>query len=135
MDKYGFVFPGQGSQKLGMLSELAAEYPIIDQSFAQASETLGLDLWQICQYDSDNILDRTDITQPALLTASVAIWRLWQQQSGTTPAILAGHSLGEYSALVCAGVLSFADAVLAVHKRGQFMQDAVPPGEIGRAHV
>lgn len=128
MDKFGFVFPGQGSQKLGMLSELAAAYPIIEESFAQASGVLNLDLWQICQHDADNILDRTDITQPALLTASVAIWHLWQQQSGTSPSILAGHSLGEYSALVCAGVLGFEDAVLAVHKRGQFMQAAVPPG-------
>lgn len=128
MDKFGFVFPGQGSQKLGMLSELAAAHPIIEESFVQASDALGLDLWQICQHDSDNILDRTDITQPALLTASVAIWRLWQQQSGTAPAILAGHSLGEYSALVCAGVMAFEDAVLAVHKRGQLMQAAVPPG-------
>lgn len=128
MDKFGFVFPGQGSQKLGMLAELASANPVIVDTFSQASAVLDLDLWQICQHDSDNILDRTDITQPALLTASVAIWRLWQERSGLSPAILAGHSLGEYSALVCAGVVRFEDAVMAVHKRGQFMQAAVPAG-------
>ncbi|GAB5498287.1 MAG: ACP S-malonyltransferase [Pseudohongiellaceae bacterium] len=128
MDKFGFVFPGQGSQKLGMLAELATAYPVIEETFAQASAVLDMDLWQICQHDTDNILDRTDITQPALLTASVAIWRLWNDQSSLAPAILAGHSLGEYSALVCGGVIRFDDAVLAVHKRGQYMQAAVPAG-------
>jgi len=128
MEKFGFVFPGQGSQKLGMLSELASNFAAIEQTFNEASETLGMDLWQICQHDNDNTLDRTDITQPVLLTASVAIWRLWQDQQGPKPAILAGHSLGEYSALVCAGVMQFADAVKMVNKRGQFMQSAVPAG-------
>lgn len=129
MEKFGFVFPGQGSQKLGMLSDLASAEAVIGQTFAEASEVLGLDLWQICQHDNDNTLDRTDITQPVLLTASVAIWRLWEQQGGPKPAILAGHSLGEYSALVCAGVLEFSDAVSMVNKRGKFMQSAVPAGE------
>jgi len=129
MDKFGFVFPGQGSQKLGMLAELASSHSVIEETFSEASAALDLDLWQICQHDSDNILDRTDITQPALLSASVAIWRLWQDQSALAPAILAGHSLGEYSALVCAGVLRFEDAVLAVHQRGKFMQAAVPAGK------
>lgn len=129
MEKFGFVFPGQGSQKLGMLSDLASSHAVIGQTFAKASEVLGSDLWQICQHDNDNTLDRTDITQPVLLTASVAIWRLWEQLGGPKPAILAGHSLGEYSALVCAGVLEFTDAVSMVNKRGQYMQAAVPAGE------
>lgn len=129
MDKFGFVFPGQGSQKLGMLAELAKSHAIIGQTFAEASTVLAMDLWQICQHDNDNTLDRTDVTQPVLLTASVAIWRLWEQLGGPKPSLLAGHSLGEYSALVCAGVLQFADAVAMVNKRGQFMQAAVPAGE------
>jgi [acyl-carrier-protein] S-malonyltransferase len=129
MEKFGFVFPGQGSQKLGMLSELANAHSIIANTFAEASDALGIDLWQICQHDNDNTLDRTDITQPVLLTASVAIWRLWQALDGPKPALLAGHSLGEYSALVCADVMQFGDAVQMVNKRGQFMQAAVPAGE------
>ncbi len=128
MSKFGFVFPGQGSQKLGMLSELAGEYPIVEQTFADASAVLGQDLWEIAQHDSGNILDQTQITQPVLLTASYAIWQLWQQLGGPAPALLAGHSLGEYSALVCAGALQFQDAVRIVHARGQFMQSAVPSG-------
>lgn len=129
MEKFGFVFPGQGSQKLGMLSDLASSHAVIEQTFAEASEALGSDLWQICQHDNDNTLDRTDITQPVLLTASVAIWRLWEQLGGPQPSMLAGHSLGEYSALVCAGVLEFTDAVSMVNKRGQYMQASVPAGE------
>ena len=129
MEKFGFVFPGQGSQKLGMLSDLAKAHDIIEQTFTEASEVLAMDLWQICQLDNDNTLDRTDITQPVLLTASVAIWRLWEQQGGPKPSLLAGHSLGEYSALVCAGVMQFTDAVAMVNKRGLFMQSAVPAGE------
>lgn len=128
MQKYGFVFPGQGSQKLGMLSDLAASNDIIKQTFAEASKVLDVDLWEIAQYDSANTLDKTQITQPVLLTASVAIWRLWQAKTNSRPSILAGHSLGEYSALVCAGVISFADGVKVVHQRGQFMQSAVPAG-------
>jgi [acyl-carrier-protein] S-malonyltransferase len=128
MGKFGFVFPGQGSQKLGMLAELAGQYPVVEETFAEASAALGFDLWEICQHDPDNILDQTDITQPAILTASVAIWRLWKSKSSSQPAILAGHSLGEYSALVCAEVLDFADAVSLVNKRGEYMQQAVPAG-------
>lgn len=128
MQKYGFVFPGQGSQKLGMLSDLAATNAIIQQTFDEASEVLGLDLWEIAQYDSANSLDQTHITQPVLLAASVAIWRLWQSRTVSRPSIMAGHSLGEYSALVCAGVISFTDGVKIVHQRGQFMQSAVPTG-------
>lgn len=128
MKKFGFVFPGQGSQRKGMLSALAAQYPQIQTSFAEASDALGIDLWAISQDDSDGLLDQTHITQPALLTASVAIWRLWQEQGGALPELLAGHSLGEYSALVCADVLTLADAAQLVHKRGQYMQEAVPAG-------
>lgn len=126
MHKFGFVFPGQGSQKLGMLSDLAGSSKIIESTFAEASEAVGHDLWEICQHDSSNNLDQTQITQPVLLSASVAIMRLWQQRGGAAPSILAGHSLGEYSALVCAGAISFADAAKIVHQRGKFMQAAVP---------
>ncbi len=128
MQKFGFVFPGQGSQKLGMLRELATKYPVIEQTFAEASAQIGLGLWDIVQNDPANSLDHTHITQPALLAASVSIWRIWQQSNGRMPSILAGHSLGEYSALVCAGVLDFSSAVNVVHQRGQFMQSAVPVG-------
>jgi [acyl-carrier-protein] S-malonyltransferase len=128
MQNFGFVFPGQGSQKLGMLSNLAASHSIIEQTFAEASEVLNLHLWEICQHDGRNCLDQTHITQPVLLTASVAIWRLWQQLNAPQPKILAGHSLGEYSALVCAEVLSLADATSIVHHRGQYMQSTVPIG-------
>jgi len=128
MEKFGFVFPGQGSQKLGMLSALAEQQPIIRETYAEASEALGLDLWEVSQHDSGNSLDQTQVTQPVLLTTSVALWRLWQQRGGLNPSILVGHSLGEYSALVCAGAMTFADAVRIVRRRGEFMQAAVPEG-------
>lgn len=128
MQKFGMVFPGQGSQKLGMLGDLSREYPLIEQTFAEASAVLQQDLWEVAQHDSHNNLDQTEITQPVLLAASIAIWRLWSQLQGPQPLILAGHSLGEYSALVCADVLDFADAVKLVHQRGLFMQAAVAPG-------
>jgi len=95
MDQFGFVFPGQGSQKLAMLKELAELHPEVGATFAEASEVLQRDLWEIAQVDSENLLDRTDITQPILLTASIAIWRVWQAQGGAMPSLLAGHSLGE----------------------------------------
>lgn len=125
MHKFGFVFPGQGSQKLGMLSELAGSHPIIENTFAEASAVLDMDLWEIAQQDTGNSLDQTAITQPVLLAASTAIARLWKELGAEDPAIVAGHSLGEYSALVCAGAMDFADAVKAVNQRGQFMQSAV----------
>lgn len=128
MTKFAFVFPGQGSQSLGMLAELAALHPIIEQTFKEASAALGYDLWALIQNGPVEELNKTWQTQPALLTASVALWRLWQQEGGKQPAMLAGHSLGEYSALVCAGVLSFDDAVRLVELRGKLMQDAVPAG-------
>jgi len=124
----GFIFPGQGSQKEGMLAELAEQHAVIGQTFRQASDVLGYDLWALCQEDPDKQLSLTHITQPAILTASVALWRLWQDLGGAMPAIMAGHSLGEYSALVCSGALQFTDAVALVRKRGEFMQSAVPVG-------
>jgi [acyl-carrier-protein] S-malonyltransferase len=130
-----FVFPGQGSQSIGMLAELGAKHPIVIEAFAQASEVLGYDLWQLVQHDEEGKLNQTHITQPALLTASVALWRLWLQQGGLMPSVLAGHSLGEYSALVCAGALEFTDAVRLVEARGQFMQDSVPSGEGAMAAI
>lgn len=126
MTQFAMVFPGQGSQTVGMLAELAAEYPIVTETFAQASEALGYDLWQLTQQGPAEELNKTWQTQPALLTASVAIWRVWQQQGGKTPALMSGHSLGEYSALVCAGVLDFQQAVRLVELRGKLMQEAVP---------
>ncbi|MCJ8300470.1 MAG: ACP S-malonyltransferase [Pseudomonadales bacterium] len=123
-----FVFPGQGSQQLGMLAELAAENPIIEQTFAEASAVLGYDLWLLVQNGPAEELNQTDKTQPALLCSSVALWRLWQQKGAEQPAIMAGHSLGEYSALVCAGALGFTDAIDLVRLRGEYMQQAVPAG-------
>ena len=126
--KLALVFPGQGSQTVGMLADLYAEYDVVRDTFAESSAALGYDLWQLVANGPEADLNETHRTQPALLTASVAIWRLWQQQGGGTPDYLAGHSLGEYSALVCAGVLSLGDAVSLVEKRGQYMQTAVPAG-------
>jgi [acyl-carrier-protein] S-malonyltransferase len=123
-----FVFPGQGSQHLGMLSELAGEHPIIEQTFEEASDALGLDLWKMAQSGPEDALNSTENTQPALLTAGVALWRLWNQLDGTTPSVMAGHSLGEYTALVCADAINFADGVRLVRARGQYMQQAVPAG-------
>ncbi len=130
-----FIFPGQGSQSVGMLAELGAEQPLVIDTFTQASDVLGYDLWQLVQQNTKGQLAQTQITQPALLTASVALWRLWLQQGGATPSILAGHSLGEYSALVCAGALNFTDAVQLVEARGKFMQAAVPLGEGAMAAI
>ncbi|TVQ71652.1 MAG: [acyl-carrier-protein] S-malonyltransferase [Oceanospirillales bacterium] len=123
-----FVFPGQGSQQLGMLSDLAATHPVIEETFAEASKALGYDLWNLVQQGPEERLNSTEVTQPALLTASVALWRLWLQQGGAKPSVMAGHSLGEYSALVCAGSLSLAEGVKLVQLRGELMQKAVPAG-------
>ena len=128
-DNIAFVFPGQGSQHEGMLADLAADSSIIQQCFSEASEVLGYDLWDLCQNDPDSKLAKTEITQPALLTASVSLWRLWQDRSDLRPAVMAGHSLGEYSAMVCSGAIGFTDAVKLVQSRGQYMQTAVPAGE------
>ncbi|HEY9042329.1 MAG TPA: ACP S-malonyltransferase [Rheinheimera sp.] len=126
--KLAIVFPGQGSQSVGMLADLYAEFDIVKQTFTEASDALGYDLWALVANGPEADLNETHRTQPALLTASVAVWRLWQQQGGVQPAYFAGHSLGEYSALVCAGVLSLSDAVKLVEKRGNYMQQAVPAG-------
>lgn len=135
MQKTAFVFPGQGSQKLGMLGSLHEVHPEIGLTFEEASDVLSLNLWKIVSENPEGLLDQTHITQPALLTASVAIWRVWAARGHPAPAILSGHSLGEYSALACAGVMSFRDAVSIVHRRGMYMQDAVPPGAGGMAAI
>lgn len=123
-----FVFPGQGSQSLGMLSELAAAHALIAQTFAEASEGAGVDLWSLSQGGPEEQLNTTEFTQPALLAGGVAVWRLWLAQGGVLPTQLAGHSLGEYSALVAAGVLSLTDAARLVRLRGQLMQASAPTG-------
>lgn len=128
MTQFAFVFPGQGSQTVGMLADLAAQFPIVEHTFSEASAALGYDLWQLVQQGPVEELNKTWQTQPALLAASVAIFRVWQQQGGKMPAMMAGHSLGEYSALVCAGVLDFAAAIRLVELRGKLMQEAVPEG-------
>lgn len=130
-----FVFPGQGSQQVGMLADLAESYPVIKATFEEASSVLGYDLWDLIQNDEAGQLNQTDKTQPALLTASVALWRLWSENNGAEPAYVAGHSLGEYSALVCAGVIKFADAVNLVRLRGEYMQQAIPAGEGAMAAI
>jgi len=123
-----FVFPGQGSQSLGMLAELGSEYAAVKAAFDEASAGAGVDLWALSQHGPDEALNRTENTQPALLAAGVAVWRVWHELGGPTPAVLAGHSLGEYTALVCAEVLSLRDAAALVAERGRLMQSAVPPG-------
>lgn len=130
-----FVFPGQGSQKIGMLAELAAEFPVVQQTFAEASDVLGYDLWALVQTGAQEEINLTERTQPLLLTASVAVYRVWQQKQGVQPALMAGHSLGEWSALVCAGVVAFQDAVKLVQQRGKFMQEAVPAGQGAMAAI
>lgn len=131
--KTAFVFPGQGSQKVGMLAEIAEQFSSVRDTFAEASEAVGFDLWQIAQ--SGEGLNETANTQPVLLTASVALWRVWLEQGGLVPKFLAGHSLGEYSALVAGEAMSLKDAVKLVHLRGKLMQDAVPQGEGAMAAI
>ena len=130
-----FVFPGQGSQSLGMLADLAIAHPVIRESFAEASEGAGVDLWTLSQDGPEDMLNRTEFTQPALLAAGVGVWRAWQAQGGARPAVLAGHSLGEYAALVAAGALSLSDGARLVRTRGQLMQDAAPAGSGAMAAV
>lgn len=126
-DDLAFVFPGQGSQTVAMLSDFS-DNDIVQDTFKEASTALGYDLWQLVSQGPAEQLNQTNFTQPALLTASVALWRLWQAESPVSPSVLAGHSLGEYSALVCAGVLSLTDGVQLVEKRGEYMQACVPAG-------
>lgn len=129
MKKFAMVFPGQGSQAIGMLADLATQFPVVEQTFKQASDALGYDLWQLVQQGEAEELNQTWRTQPALLAASVAIYRVWQQQyPDLKPELMAGHSLGEFSALVCADVLDFEQAITLVELRGRLMQKAVPQG-------
>ena len=135
MQKTAFLFPGQGSQSVGMLSGLAAESGLVEETFEEASDVLGYDLWQVTQNGPEEQLGRTEITQPALLAASIATWRIWQSIGGADPDYLAGHSLGEYSALVAAGSLAYRDAVALVAERGRKMQQATPAGSGAMAAI
>ena len=128
MTKFAIAFPGQGSQSVGMLAELAAEYPVVKATFDEASQVLGYDLFTLVMEGPAEELNKTWRTQPALLTSSVALWRVWQELGAPAPAVMAGHSLGEYSALVCSGAMAFTDAVKLVELRGLAMQEAVPEG-------
>ena len=130
-----FVFPGQGSQKIGMLADLSSQYSLVAETFSEASSALGYDLWDLVQNGSQDDINLTERTQPLLLAASVAIWRVWQHKGGAQPVLMAGHSLGEWSALVCAGVVAFGDAIKLVQQRGKFMQEAVPAGQGAMAAI
>lgn len=132
---FAFVFPGQGSQSVGMLAQLAAAEPLVQETFAEASGVLGYDLWKLCQGGPEEELGRTERTQPAMLAAGVATWRVWRKHGGGVPAAMAGHSLGEYSALVCSGALDFRTAIGLVQFRGQAMQAAVPAGQGAMAAI
>lgn len=133
--KIGIVFPGQGSQSVGMLNEIASQYPVIQNTFKEASDAVGKDLWKLVSEGPEDEINQTENTQPIMLSAGVALWRLWLEKGGIKPAVMAGHSLGEYSALVCAGSMDFADAVVLVTERGRYMQEAVPEGEGGMAAI
>ena len=130
-----FVFPGQGSQSIEMQAELAGQYPEIQATYAEASDELGYDLWQLAQVGPKEKLAETVVTQPVMMTAGVAAWRVWQDAGGDVPRLLAGHSLGEYTALVCAGVIEFPDAIRLIRRRAELMQQAVPAGEGGMAAI
>lgn len=134
-ENLGFVFPGQGSQQIGMLADIAEQNPLIIDTFAEATAVLGYDLWDLVQHGEQDDINQTQVTQPLLLTASVALWRLWADHDGALPSVMAGHSLGEWSALVCADVIDFADAVKMVRNRGEYMQSAVPAGEGAMAAI
>jgi len=133
--KLAFVFPGQGSQSVGMLGEMAQQFACVRETFEQAAAVLGYDLWNTIQNGPDSALNKTQVTQPAMLAAGVACYRAWLDQGGAEPAYMAGHSLGEYSAYVCAGSIDFTDAIKLVEERGRFMQDAVPEGEGAMAAI
>ena len=130
-----FVFPGQGSQRTGMLAQAHERFESVRDTFAEASQTLGYDMWDLVQNGDQARLNLTETTQPVLLTSSVALWRAWLEQGGPRPSVMAGHSLGEFSALVCAGSLAFADGVELVRQRGAFMQTAVPVGQGAMAAI
>jgi len=130
-----FVFPGQGSQSVGMQAELAAGNSVVTETYAEASDILGFDLWDLVQNGPKESLDETVNTQPAMLAAGIATWRAWQSRGGTRPVMMAGHSLGEYSALVASGSLQFADAVALVRRRAELMQSTVPAGQGAMAAI
>src|ERR1700754_202366 len=132
---FAFVFPGQGSQSVGMLNSLAAAEPLVGETFAEASGVLGYDLWKLCQEGPEELLGATERTQPAMLTAGIATWRVWRKHGGAMPVAMAGHSLGEYSALVASGALDFPTAVALVQFRGREMQAAVPAGQGAMAAI
>jgi [acyl-carrier-protein] S-malonyltransferase len=132
---FAFVFPGQGSQSVGMLAALAAAEPLVQETFAEASDVLGYDLWKLCQAGPEEQLAATERTQPAMLAAGVATWRIWRRHHGGLPTAMSGHSLGEYSALVCSGALDFRAAIALVQFRGQAMQAAVPAGQGAMAAI
>lgn len=129
------VFPGQGSQSVGMQAELADAWPVVRDTYGEASEVLGYDLWDLVQNDPNGRLGATEVTQPAMLAAGVAAWRVWREAGGPEPVVMAGHSLGEYTALVCADALDFASAIFLVRERGKFMQEACPPGQGAMAAI
>ncbi|MCL7928837.1 ACP S-malonyltransferase [Halomonas llamarensis] len=129
------IFPGQGSQQLGMLRELAERYSVVGTTFEEASDALGYDLWNVVQEGPEESLNATACTQPALLASSIAVWRIWQELEGPRPGVMAGHSLGEYSAMVCAGVMGFAEGINLVRLRGEAMQEAVPAGRGAMAAI
>ena len=130
-----FVFPGQGSQSIAMQAELAEQFAEVQACYAEASEELGYDLWQLAQDGPKEKLDETVVTQPVMMAAGVAAWRVWQAAGGQTPSLLAGHSLGEYTALVCAGVIEFPEAIRLIRRRAELMQQAVPAGEGAMAAI
>ena len=127
-NKLAFIFPGQGSQSTGMLAELASKFVTVGATYSEASDAIGFDLWQLTQTGPEKQLNKTENTQPALLTAGVAVWRIWKEHLGQQPEVMAGHSLGEYTALVCSGSISLVDAVKLVKDRGNYMQHAVAEG-------
>lgn len=133
--KFALLFPGQGSQSIGMLSNLAARFPVVETTFAQASAVLNYDLWGLVQNGPEQKLNQTEFTQPALLAADIAVWRCWLLQGGDKPSVMAGHSLGEYAALVAAEALSFTDAIELVAHRGRYMQEAVVEGDGAMAAI
>ncbi len=135
MNTFAITFPGQGSQTVGMLADLAESFSVVGETFEEASDALGMDLWALTQNGPAEELNQTWNTQPAMLAAGVGVWRVWNQQGGARPAVMAGHSLGEYSALVAAEAIGFADAVRLVRERGRLMQEAVPQGEGAMAAI
>lgn len=132
---FSIIFPGQGSQSVGMLSSMSEAFPSVQETFTEASQVLGYDLWRLVQNGPADDLNQTAKTQPAMLAAGVALWRVWQAEGGMAPRIMAGHSLGEYTALVCADAIAFEDAVGLVAERGRFMQEAVSAGSGGMAAI